>query len=242
MGLVSSHASAQLIGSARPDIIGTFAPNTGSVIISVDGTTSPAQVAGGSIALSAADANCVPATGHACVYTLAALQVEVTSFTVKGVTIPDFRIDNWAPVYNVADSDGSGFVVPPNTPFMGGFTEAGSRVAVNMSNDPTPLTVVVDAAHDRLVITGDFSGTIDGSTVEATVMVSATQPLTNRPPVADAGPALHLFTGNDGLASIPFDASRTTDPNGDLSWTYFQDLQSGFRYSSSSIPLRERFG
>jgi len=168
VGLVSPHASAQLIGSARPDIIGTFAPDTGSVIISVDGDASPAKVAGGMIALSAADATCVPAPGHACVYTLAALQVEVTQFTVKGVTIPDFRIDNWGPVYNVADSDGTGFVVPPNTPFMGGFTEAGSRVAVNLSNDPTPLTVIVDAVHDRLVITGDFSGTIDGSAVVAT--------------------------------------------------------------------------
>jgi len=239
---VSGRANAQLLSSARPDIVGTFAPNTGMVVISVDGDTSTAQVASGFIALSTPDATCVPASGNGCVYTLASLQVLVNPFPIKGVTIPDFRIDNWAPVYNVTDHDGSGFVVPPSTPFLGSFTEGGAPVAVTLSHDPTPLTVIVDTAHNRLVITGDFSGTIDGSAVEATVMVSAQQPLKNLPPIANAGPAMHLFTALDGLATIPFDASRTTDPNGDLSWTYFQDLQSGFRYPSGSAALRERFG
>jgi Ca2+-binding RTX toxin-like protein len=71
---------------------------------------------------------------------------------------------------------------------------------------------MLDVTEQEATVLGTFTGSLEGVTVEATLIANGQSPFRNLPPVANAGPDQVVTCG----AATHLDGSGTTDPNNNL--------------------------
>jgi hypothetical protein len=200
--------------AGRDDIVVLLAPD-GVAEMVLNGFPLNNTVTQGVLSLETDDVGCVALPTHPCHYVLNILRTTISTFEFSGQTVGDPVAIVTGPL--AVEDHGEGILVPPGTPVLVGMTLGGDRRGVP-STTPSGITIMLNVPEQKVAITGAFTGSLEGVTVDATLLATGLSPFANLPPVANAGPDQTITCG----ATTHLDGSGTTDPNNNLvllSWS-----------------------
>lgn len=217
----------------RPDIVAKF--TSGSISFDANGNVGTTTLKGATISLSTDDPYCVPTPAKPCRYTLNQLDLVANDTSVKDVAVRGLHAFNWYPAMGLVD-DGSGtkLSLPPGMAFNFSGTVGSSPVAFTVRpSEPGVLALVIDPVLQKITLMGSLSGSRDGWNIKLTIHATSDGNFVNLPPTANAGPDQTVST--DCFAMVSLDKSGTTDPNGNLAYSYF--TESGYAIGEGNSPV-----
>jgi Ca2+-binding RTX toxin-like protein len=215
----------QIAAATRNDILGTFAPPS-ELQLAIGADISTTSVTRGSISLRTDTPFCQPTSTSSCTYRLNYVFMRLEDQVVTVANVGTYLMEKPYALIDGVDidlvDDGSGLVLPPQTPVQVGAVVSGPdaprglRVsnttlgAIAASGAP-PTVIGVRAISDLLTLDGDFPFTFDLDVVKISGrisgFVSAQVPLANTAPFAvAAGPG----TASCGQAVV-LDGSQSVD-------------------------------
>ena len=203
----------------RQDLVARF--SSGSVRVQVDSEAAVASVSSGWLSLSSDDADCVPAPGAPCLFSVNELRLRSPGFSIAGKTFEDVTIVNGHPAPDQHE-DGSGLHVRPIVPFwvLGRFEGEGFGVyAPSGAGDVLDIVeLVVSPTDSRATVHGRLSGSIGDHTVHLTLMASTDTPFLNTPPFAHAPDDVETSASCFARLSLPDTGTDDAEANHRSSW------------------------
>src|SRR5262249_54442369 len=85
----------------------------------------------------------------------------------------------------------------------------------------------------QITLHGNLSGSRSGFTLSVSIIATSDAPFANLPPLANAGADQSLTTACFALVSL--DSSKTSDPDGNLAFSYY--TENGFSIGNGSQPI-----
>lgn len=221
----------------RPDIVAHF--SAGTVAVNVNGSSGVAQIDDGEVWLSTNDPKCRPSPAAGCAFTIVKFLLHTEPFSVAGKTVSTMQVRNQTPLFGQLQTDG-GLQIPPSIPFLAsGLMGEGDPVSVEVNPsvaDPAnQLDLQFDLDTQQFSISGNLQGTSGSFNMQLAVLATADSPLANLPPLAHAGPDQTVETSC--VASVSLDKSQTTDPNGNLAYSYYRQGEPSIGDGSAPVPL-----
>lgn len=219
----------------RPDLVATF--SSGFVSFTANGNSGSTTLKSGLISLSSDNPFCVASPSTPCHYTINQIELTANDTSVGGQDVKNVHAVNMNVAVGAVD-DGSGMrlTVPPGMTFnVSG--EVGGQVTAFAVNPTSPniLSMAIDPVSQQITLYGTLQGTQSGLTLSLSILATTDAPFTNVPPIANAGPDQQLSTSCFALATL--DKSGTSDPDGDLAYSYFTENGASIGDGTSPVAL-----
>lgn len=206
---------------SRRDVEATF--SRGTVRIDVAGHVFEPEIESGTLSLSTNDAECVPSATSPCSYTVNILRLTARPFEIDGHPLTGVTIRNGRAAPHQLDRGGSIEMIPLVPFWVEGYDGADPFAIVAESRSTADfvriLSLAVTPSSSEATIFAHLSGTVGTDPVQLSIFATADTPFRNLPPRADAGVDREATTSC--VTELPLDASATTDPDGNLSRTFY---------------------